>query len=113
MGVDLRERVQAVAVGERQVEQHEGNVLLRELLQAARKAVGVLEAELHRRGLFREHLPDEARIARVVLDEEDLVAGLLGLHLPGPGGSVTTDSQKRSMDWITTMNFSRSTGLVT
>src|SRR6185312_7423047 len=99
------------AVGKREVEQHQRHVLLRERLQPPRQAVGVLQAELHRRRLLREHLADEPGVARVVLDEEDLLAGRIGLHLPG--GSVTTESQNRSMDWITTMNFSRSTGLVT
>ena len=63
------------------------------------------------RRVLGEHLADEARIPRVVLDEEDRFAQGLGFHFAL--GSVTTVSQKRSIDCTTVMNFSRSTGLVT
>ena len=80
------------------------------VVSVSKQAIGVAEREGHARLLLQHHL-DQARVTGIVLDQQDALAVLLGLHLQG--GSVTTLSQKRSIDCTTTMNFSRSTGLVT
>ena len=74
------------------------------------EAVRPLQAERRRR-ILAQHLLDEARVPRVVLDEQDRLGR--GLRADHRVGSVAIVSQKRSMDWITVMNFSRSTGFVT
>ncbi len=100
-----------MAVGQRQVEEHELGLLERQELEPTRQTVGAAQAK--RRGrILPQHLLDEAGIAGVVLDQEDrLRDGLLDDHRTG--GSVAMVSQKRSIDCTTVMNFSRSTGLVT
>ena len=114
MRVDLGERLEAQAVGQRQVEQHEGDIAAGKRLETAREAVGVLEPESGGR-LLQEHFPDQAGVARVVLDQQDGLQAVDNCHAEVhhlAGGRVTTVSQNRSIDCTTTMNLSRSTGLV-
>ncbi len=108
MGVHLGEGIEPEAVGQRKIEQHQPGAAGRQVLEPERQAIGGVQHERRAR-VLGDHLEDEPRVARVVLDEEDVVH-----YLPCPlGGSVTTVSQKTSIDFTTTMNFSRSTGLVT
>ena len=110
MGIDLGEGLEPVAVRKREVEQDELGFLEREQLQPARQPVGAAQPE-RCRGILAQHLLDEARVSRVVLDQQDRLGGsFLDDHRVG---SVAMVSQKRSIDWTTVMNFSRSTGLVT
>jgi hypothetical protein len=72
MRVDPGEGLQAEAVGQRQVEQHQHRLARGELLEAVLQALGAMQREGRLR-LLRQHLADQPGVARVVLDEEDLV----------------------------------------
>ena len=104
------EGVEAGAVGKREIEEHELGLLEREDFEPAGEPFRHRDVEGRGR-ILGEHLADEPRVAGVVLDQQDGLSGRFGFHLPG--GSVTTVSQKRSIDCTTVMNFSRSTGFVT
>jgi len=106
--VDFGEGVQAMAIRQRQVEQYQPGFFRGEEIQPVRQPLGAVQPE-RRIGILRQHFADEACVARVVFDQQDGVRG----DAHSPLGSVTTVSQNMSIDWTTTMNFSRSTGLVT
>jgi len=103
--VHLREGLEALAVRQRQVQEHELGGLERQHLEPARQPVGAGEPE-RRGGIFPQHLLDEAGVRRVVLDEEDRLRGGLLESCPRGGqpprdhrvGRVAMVSQKRSMD---------------
>jgi hypothetical protein len=80
--VDPGEGLEAEAVREREVEQHERRRLLAEQLEAGRQALGAQQGERRAR-ILREHLADEPRVPRVVLDEEDLLDEGLRFYFNG------------------------------
>src|SRR5882672_11739668 len=110
MRVDLEEGIEAVAVREREVEQHHARRLRGEVLKTLREPADAIEFEQPVLA-FGQHLPDEADVPRIVLDQQNPLA--FGHVSYFPFGSVTTVSQKLSIDCTTLMNCSRSTGLVT
>ena len=57
-----------------------------------------------------QHLPDKAGVTRIIFYQQDLHGSIEHLHYLG--GSMTTVNQKFSMDFTTSRNWSRSTGLV-
>jgi hypothetical protein len=72
MRVHLGEGLEAQAVGQRQIEEHQPGEARGEPLQPLRQALGALDAE-RGVGLLRDHLANKAGIPRVVLDQEDFM----------------------------------------
>ena len=81
-----REGLQAEAVGQRQIQQHQIDATLAQLFEALRHGAGVLQLEGCARGI-RQVFPHQTGVARIVLDEEDLELGVgrPGFHC-GPSG---------------------------
>jgi hypothetical protein len=72
MRVDLGEGLQAEAVGQRQIEQHECGVAGIQPLEAAQQPVLAMHFERYV-GVLGDHLADESRVPGVVLDKEDFM----------------------------------------
>jgi hypothetical protein len=70
--IHFGEGVQAEAVGQRQVQDHQRGLAGRQVLQPDRQAVRDVNAEW-RGGIFRDHLADQPGVARIVLDKEDVM----------------------------------------
>ena len=108
--VGLDEGIQAPAVRETQIQQDQVDLVLVQPLQPISQPGHPLDGKILDLG-FGQHLPDQAGVSRIVLHQQD--SGWLGAHhAPHLGGSITTVSQKSSMDFTTSIKRSRSTGLV-
>jgi hypothetical protein len=112
------ERVDPLAVGQSQIEQHDVHPGATESGQGLVEPLDALEIE-RLRLYFTQQLENQPGVSRVVLDEEDRDGLHRGRGARGARGgphvraSFTISSQKCSIDRTTLRNCSRSTGLVT
>ena len=120
-GHDRRQSIEAVAVGQVQVEQYGVEGFHAQNLEAPGETIDVRKAD---RAAVAQHRLDQARVARVVLDQQDAkridgrldviawIGGSRSRRVHGRG-SWTTASQKSPSDLIAARNSSISIGLVT
>ena len=103
------QRVQPLAVGQPQVDQHEIDAAARQAGHRLADAGHGFQVKRHG-ALFGQRLPDQVHVRRIVFDQKHAQHGVQPL-LPF-GGSLTMVSQKSSMAWTTFRNWFRSIGLV-
>ena len=121
LGHDRRQRIEAVAVGQIEVEQNGVERLQGQKVEAPGQTIDMRQSD---GAAFAQHGLDQTRVARVVLDQQDAkridgrldviaqVLGSRGRFVHGRG-SWTTASQKSPSDLIAARNSSISIGLVT
>ena len=121
LGENRRQSVEAVTIGQVQIEQDRIERLGTQTLQGIRQPIGPLGADV---SSLAHSLLDEAGVAGVVLNQKDpesvrRLSGLLARprrnrrDVAHGRGSWTTASQKSSRDRIAAMNSSISIGFVT
>ena len=109
LGMSLDEGVQPLAVRQAQIQQYQVDPSLAQAFQPIGKPGHPLDGKTLPPGVG-QHFPNQAGVARIIFNQQDL-HGRIG-HLHYLGGSMTTVNQKFSMDFTTSRNWSRSTGLV-
>src|SRR5262249_16468549 len=100
--MELQNRIQALGVGQREIEQDDGEGFLVEAPERVGEAPDMRELEAHA-GAFRQRLAQEARVAAIVLDQQNFDRSWAQAD---SCGSLTIVSQKSSIDWTTRINCS-------